>query len=222
MTSEKFGRDWFKDIWSKEHMNGAEPQPEPPSSRDWRSSPAILVGAVVAVLTLVLVAVAVGQLGPTTTFWLVALAALALVYARAWRVRHFTTEAFIHVKELTKAEQYEAYRAMRRRYFTSMRDLRRQRPLGRVIDEGGMHPPTLIRVARPQRYVKLEVAPVPWPRLQDIRSVTVRWTPLVASPSDEFVKQLTEAVAHFLCLHPRALVVRPPDLYHKRITFTPH
>ncbi|HZD00841.1 MAG TPA: hypothetical protein VFA46_11835 [Actinomycetes bacterium] len=202
-------------------MNGAEPQPEPPAARDWRSGSAILVAAAVAVLTLVFVAVAVRELGPATTFWLVTVSAVAVLYARTWRVRHLTTEAFMHVKELTKAEQYEAYRAMRRRYSSSVRDMRRKRPLGRVIDEGGMHPPTLIRVAKPQRYVKLDVAPVPWPRLQDIRSVTVRWTPLVQSPSDDFVNQLTEAVAHFLCLSPRALVVRPPDLYRKRITFTP-
>jgi hypothetical protein len=202
-------------------MNGAEPKPGPPDARDWRSGPTILVGAVAAALTLVIVAVAVRELGTTTTFWLVVATAIGIVYARAWRVRRFTTEAFMHVKELTKAEQYEAYRAMRRRYHSTVRDVRRQRPLGRVIDEGGMHPPTLIRVARPQRYVKLDVAPVPWPRLQDIRSVTVRWTPLVLSPSEEFVNQLTEAVAHFLCLSPHALLVRPPDLYHKRVTFTP-
>jgi hypothetical protein len=63
----------------------------------------------------------------------------------ARRLRHFTTQAFTHVKELTKAEQYEAHKAMRRRFFTTMRDVRRQRPLGRVIDEGGMHPPTRMR-----------------------------------------------------------------------------
>ena len=97
-------------------------------------------------------------------------------------MRHLTTEAFIHVKELTRAEQFEAYRAMRRRYFLAMRDFRRKRPLGRPVDEGGMHPPTLIRVANPRHYVRLQFAPYPWPRLQDIRSVTIRWTPLVQSP----------------------------------------
>lgn len=197
------------------------PEPRPSRPRDWRFSPILVVGALVAgaiLLVLVLVA-AIRQLGGTTTIWLLVLTAGAIGYARHRRLRYFTTQAFMHVKELTKAEQYEAHKAMRRRFFTTMRDVRRQRPLGRVIDEGGMHPPTLIRVARPQHYVKLRVAPVPWPRLHDIRSVTIRWTPLVLSPSDEFVGQLTQAVAHFLCVSPRVLGVRAPDLYRKRITF---
>ncbi len=170
-------------------------------------------------LTLVIVALAVQELGPSTTLWWIAVAAVVLGGARYLRMRHLTTEAFIHVKELTKAEQFEAYRAMRRKYFIAMRDFRRKRPLGRPIDEGGMHPPTLIRVASPRQYVKLQVGPLPWPRLQDIRSVTVRWTPLVPSPNASFFEQLTEAVAHFLCVSPGAVIAHHPDLYRKRITF---
>jgi hypothetical protein len=179
----------------------------------------VLVGAVAVVLTLVLLALAVGQLGQTTTLWWAAVIAAAVGFGRYWRVRSLTTQAFMHVKELTKAEQYEAYRAMRRRYFTTVRETRRKRPLGRIVDEGGMNPPTLIRVANPRQYVKLQFGPVPWPRLQDVRSVTVHWTPLVQFPSQEFFNQLTEAVAHFLCVSPPALVVHHPDLQHKRITF---
>ena len=171
------------------------------------------------VLTLVMVAVAVRVLGKDTTLWWIAIIVAVVGFCRYWRVRTLTTQAFIHVKELTKAEQYEAYRAMRRRYFTTVRQTRRQRPLGRIVDEGGMHPPTLIRVANPRHYVKLHFGPLAWPRLQDIRSVTVHWTPLVQSPSQDFFNQLNEAVAHFLCVSPRALVAHHPDLYRKRVTF---
>lgn len=202
-------------------VNGSEPEPPPESSgaRDWRTSPTVLVGAVAVVLTLILLVFAVQQLGQSTTLWWIVVIGVAVGFGRYWRVRRLTMQAFMHVKELTKAEQYEAYRAMRRRYFTSMRETRRKRPLGRIVDEGGMHPPTLIRVANPRHYVKLQLGPIPWPRLQDVRGVTVHWTPLVQFPSQEFFDQLTEAVAHFLCVSPRALVVHHPDLYRKRITF---
>jgi len=177
------------------------------------------VGAGVAVLTLAIVALAMQEIGPGATLWWVVAIAAVFAIARYWRLRQFTTLAYLHVKDLTKAEQFEAYRAMRRRYFTAVRETRRKRPLGRIVDEGGMHPPTLVRVANPRDYVKLHVGPLPWPRLQDIRSVTVRWTPLVKFPSEDFFGELTEAVAHFLCVSPRALVANRPDLYRKRITF---
>ena len=196
-----------------------EQPPEPSGGRDWRSSPNVLVGAGLVVLTLVVVALAVQEIGPNATFWWVVVIGGLFLVARWWRLHQFTTLAYIHVKELIKAEQFEAYRAMRRRYFLGVREARRKRPLGRIIDEGGMHPPTLIRVARPRDYVKLHVGPLPWPRLQDIRSVTVRWTPLVPTPSPEFFSQLTDAVAHFLCVSPGALTSHRPDLYRKKITF---
>jgi hypothetical protein len=202
-------------------VNGFEPElpPEPSRARDWRSSPTVFVGAGAALITLVVVALAMQAIGPGATLWWVAVAAAAFVLARGWRLRQFTTLAYMHVKDLIKAEQFEAYRAMRRRYFVTVRENRRKRPFGRIIDEGGMHPPTLIRVAKPGDYVKLRVGPLPWPRLRDIRSVTVRWTPFVSSPSDDFFNQLTVAVAHFLCVRPGALVAHRPDLYRKRITF---
>ena len=170
-------------------------------------------------LALVLLAVAVSTLGQATTLWWLVVIGAILAVGRYFRVRQLNLNAFMHVKELIRAEQFEAHKAMRRRFRTSVRDVRRQRPLGRIIDEGGMNPPTLIRVANPRHYVKLQFGPLPWPRLQDIRSVTIHWTPLVPSPSQEFFDQLTAAVAHFLCVSPRALVVHNPDLYHKRITF---
>jgi hypothetical protein len=178
----------------------------------------LVMGAVV-VLGLVLLAIAVSVFGQSTTIWWIVVLGGVFLLGRYFRSRQLHLQAFMHVKELIKAESYEAHKAMRRRYRTAVRQTRRTRPLGRIVDEGGMNPPTLIRVANPRQYVKLQFGPMPWPRLQDIRSVTVHWTPLVLSPSEEFFDQLTSAVAHFLCVSPRAVVAHNPDLYHKRISF---
>jgi hypothetical protein len=202
-------------------VNGfdTQPPPQPSGGRDWRSGPSLLIGAGAVVVTLVVVALAVQELGPGATLWWIIAAAVLFGIARQVRMRRLTTDAFMHVKDLIKAEQFEAYKAMRRRYRVARRETRRRRPLGRMVDEGGMHPPTLIRVANPHDYVKLHVGPLPWPRLQDIHSVTVRWTPLVQTPSAEFFNNLTEAVAHFLSVSPGAVVAHHPDLPRKKVTF---
>lgn len=202
-------------------VNGfdTQPPPQPSGGRDWRSGPSLLIGAGAVVVTLVVVALAVQEFGPSATLWWIVAAAAVFYIARQLRVRHLTADAFLHVKDLTKAEQFEAYKAMRRRYRVARREVRRRRPLGRMVDEGGMMPPTVIRVANPRDYVKLNVGLMPWPRIQDIRGVEVHWTPLVQTPSQEFFNNLREAVAHFLSVSPGAVVAQTPDLPRKRITF---
>jgi len=134
--------------------------------------------------------------------------ALAVVAAiRALRMRWLTLQLYYYVKQLTKAEPFEAYKAQRRRYAIT----RRQRRAKRIAGSGGApdtgtHLPSHERIAAPGSWVRL-LAPwwLIWPLRRHIGGAAIRWSPFCDLPDEAFRTRLKEEVAHFLGCDPAGL-----------------
>lgn len=136
---------------------------------------------------------------------LIVLAWIGIVFlSYAW----LTKLCYLHVKEQIRSELYAAHGAHR------SRATRRRRS-----DDDGLYQPSLVRLANPGKHVWLIPQPLflAWPSRHHLLGVVVRWTPLVAYPTEEWLDELARCVAHFLAVSPMDLERADVNLRRRRI-----
>lgn len=127
------------------------------------------------------------------------------------QLRRLTNICFMHVKDLIRAE-LEAGQAA----FRSTARSARRRGQG-----AGLHQPTMISLANPNRHVRLLPSPLfaLLPVRQQIRGVWIWWTPLVSYPTSEWLDELGTCVAHFLGIQPEELERGNFNIRRRRVWF---
>jgi len=150
------------------------------------------------------------RLAPSWSLTTDLITALAVVLViRALRMRWLTLQLYYYVKQLTKAEPFEAYKAQRRRYAITRRQRRAKRIAGSGVGgaaDTGTHLPSHERIAAPGSWVRL-LAPwwLIWPLRRHIGGAAIRWSPFCDRPDEAFRTRLKEEVAHFLGCDPNSL-----------------
>jgi hypothetical protein len=107
-----------------------------------------------------------------------------------------TRSCYEHVNEVIRADAHLGQRAIRAKERVAALG---RRPVGDAVRN--LYQPSVV-TPHPRRvkYVRLRptLAFFVLPFRQQLRGVTIHWTPLVRYPTRDFLDELTDAVAHFL------------------------
>jgi hypothetical protein len=119
-----------------------------------------------------------------------------------------TDECYDHVKEHIRGDQHAGHRSMRRQEGAGIW------PRARA---GGLYQPTAVTPARSWLHVTLFPTPLfaLAPTRRHIRRARIHWTPLVSYPSDEWLDELANCVAHFLGVSMQEVELRGVNTYRK-------
>jgi hypothetical protein len=144
-----------------------------------------------------------GLLGWVVVVWLVLV---------AFRLRTLTRDCYDHVQELIRADAHAGQRTIRAKERVATRRN------GSDVGTGGLYQPTAVTPVNPFRYVLLLPTPlfVLLPARRSLHGAVIHWTPLVKFPTEEWLDQLTSAVAHFLGLQPDEVELASSSITRKR------
>lgn len=140
--------------------------------------------------------------------WVVVIWLLVVVF----RLRSLTRDCYDHVQELIRADAHAGQRTMRAKERVATRRN------GADVGAGGLYQPTAVTPVNPFRHVMLLPTPLFMllPSRRSLHGAVIHWTPLVKFPNEEWLEQLTSAVAHFLGRQPEEVELAGSSITRKR------